>query len=176
MEELAIATTRLQLRQFRLGDVDDLHRLWNEPGVRKYLWDDRPVPRELVESIVERSVALFRELGFGLWAVLPKTADELIGFCGFWHFHESPKLGLIFGFGPAHWNKGFATEAATAMLRYAFETLLFQRIEASTDYANQASARVMERAGMTFWKRETTNGLDTVYYTISRQEFTQTIL
>ena len=62
------------------------------------------------------------------------------------------------------------------MLRYAFETLLFQRIEASTDYANQASARVMERAGMTFWKRETTNGLDTVYYTISRQEFTQTIL
>jgi len=96
MEELAIATTRLQLRQFRLGDVDDLHRLWNEPGVRKYLWDDRPVPRELVESIVERSVALFRELGFGLWAVLPKTADELFGFLRVLALSRTAKAGTDF--------------------------------------------------------------------------------
>jgi ribosomal-protein-alanine N-acetyltransferase len=176
MEEPAIATTRLRLRPFSLGDVDNLHMLWNEPGVRKYLWDDQPVPREQVESIIEHSIALFTDHGFGLWAVLSHTADELMGFCGFWHFHEPPKLELVFGIEPTRWNQGFASEILTAMLRYGFEKLSFQRIEASTDYANQASARVMERAGMTLWKRETTNGLDTIYYAISRQEFNRTIL
>jgi RimJ/RimL family protein N-acetyltransferase len=62
------------------------------------------------------------------------------------------------------------------MLRYGFEKLSFQRIEASTDAANEASSRVMEKVRMSFWKRETTNGLDTIYYAISRQEFNRTIL
>jgi ribosomal-protein-alanine N-acetyltransferase len=166
-----IATTRLRLRPLNRDDLDDLHRLWNEPGVRKYLWDDEAVPRERVESIIENNLASFKAHGFGLWAVLPQTVDELIGFCGFWHFHEPPKLELIFGIRPAQWNRGLATEAATAMLRYGFEELSFPRIEASTDAANQASSRVMEKAGMSFWKRETTNGLDTVYYAISKEAF-----
>jgi len=51
---------------------------------------------------------------------------------------------------------GLATEAATEMIRYGFDTLAFERFEASTDAPNAASVAVMERAGMTFWKRELT--------------------
>jgi len=50
--------------------------------------------------------------------------------------------------------------------RHGFETLRFDRVEASTDTANAASVRVMERAGMQCWKREMTNGLDTICYCI----------
>jgi ribosomal-protein-alanine N-acetyltransferase len=84
----------------------------------------------------------------------------LIGFCGFWHFHEPPELELLYGIAPDHWHKGLATEAANAMIRYGFDVLRFERIVASTDAANTASVRVMERAGLRFWKREMTNGLD----------------
>lgn len=169
----SITTARLRFRPFTRDDVDDLHLLWNDPAVRKYLWDDEIVPRQRVESIVENNLSSFTAHGFGLWAVSFLEVDEVIGFSGFWNFHESPKLELIFGFRPAHWNRGFATEAVSAMLRYGFEELSFLRIEGSTDAANESSSRVMERAGMAFLKRETTNGLDTLYYAVSREDFTK---
>jgi ribosomal-protein-alanine N-acetyltransferase len=164
-------TERLRLRPLTPDDVDDLHRLWVEPGVRRYLWDDEVIPRERVAAIVEESVASFESRGYGLWAVSPLAGEALLGFCGFWLFHEPPRLELLYGVAPAHWNRGFATEAARAVMRYGFEELSFERVEASTDAANAASARVMERIGMTFWKRELTDGLDTVYYAITREAF-----
>lgn len=171
MRLLRIGTARLRLRPFTLADVDELHRLWTEPGVRQYLWDDEVIPRERVESIIDTSLASFEAHGFGLWAVLPVAEEALIGFCGFWYFHDPPRLELLYGIAPAYWNKGLATEAARAMMKYGFEELSFERIEASTDAPNLASVRVMERAGMSFWKRELTNGLDTIYYAISREAF-----
>lgn len=168
-----IETTRLRLRPFTLDDVDDLHRLWTEPGVRQYLWDDEIIPRERAESIILSSLASFETNGYGLWALLTALEDALIGFCGFWSFHDPPRLELLYGITPAYWNQGLATEAARAMIRYGFEELSFERIEASTDAANLASSRVMERAGMSFWRREHTNGLETVYYAISREAFSR---
>src|SRR5687768_16704375 len=163
MRPKLIETLRLRLRPFSLDDVDELHRLWTDPGVRQFLWDDEVIPRERSESIIKTSLSLFAERGLGLWAVLPATGNELIGFCGFWFFHDPPRLELLYGILPAHWNTGLATEAADAMMRYGFEKLSFERIEASTDPTNEASVRVMEKAGMSFWKREMTNGQDTVY-------------
>jgi [ribosomal protein S5]-alanine N-acetyltransferase len=171
MRPLKIATSRLQMRPFRLHDVDDLHRLWAEPGVRKYLWDDEVIPRERVGSIIETSRVSFETNGYGLWGVFPGSKDLLIGFCGFWFFHEPPNLELLYGIAPAYWHQGLATEAALAVMRYGFEELSFERIEASTDAGNSASIQVMERTGMSFWKRELTNGLDTIYYAISRNDF-----
>jgi [ribosomal protein S5]-alanine N-acetyltransferase len=168
--ELTIETERLRLRPLAVADVDDLHRLFTQPGVRKYLWDDEIIPRERTTAVVEKSVASFETHGFGLWALSLKGSAELIGFCGFFHIHEPPRLELLYGIAPDHWNKGLATEAATAMNRYGFDGLGFERIEASTDAPNAASIRVMERAGMHFWKREMTNGLDTIYYAIDRAQ------
>ena len=75
-----------------------------------------------------------------------------------------------YGIAPGHWGRGLATEAAVAMIRYGFDVLGFARIQASTDAANTASVRVMERAGLRFWKREMTNGLDTIHCAIHRPQ------
>lgn len=136
--------------------------------MRQYLWDDEVITRERVEKLINTSLASFEKERFGLWAMVHGEEESLIGFCGFWFFHEPPRLELLYGLFPAHWHKGLATEAAKAMIIYGFKELLFERIEASTDAANLASTGVMERAGMNFWKRETTNGLDTIYFAISR--------
>ena len=68
----------------------------------------------------------------------------------------------------AHWNRGIATESARRVIRYAFMDLEFQSIEASTDIGNTASLRVLEKLGMAVDRRDVVDGLDTVFYTLSR--------
>ena len=166
-----IKTARLRLRPFGPDDVDDVHRLWREPEVRRYLWDDELISRERAAAVIEESIAAYESGGLGLWGVFRHDEELLVGFCGFWFFHEPPQLQLLYGIAPEHWGRGLATEAARAMMKYGFEELSFERIEASADAPHLASLRVMEKAGMRFEKRVCANGLDTVYYAAARSEF-----
>ena len=171
MTSREIETERLSLRPFTESDLDSLHQLWTEPGVRQYLWDDEVIPKERTRSIIETSIESFEANGFGLWAVFLRSDRAMIGFCGFWNFHDPPRLELLYGITASRWRQGFASEVARAMIRYGFEELSLERIEASTDAANLVSTSVMKAVGMSFWKRELTNGLETIYYAISREEF-----
>lgn len=166
-----IETARLRLRPFTSEDVDDFHHLLIDPDVRKYLCDDKVISKEQAASFIDGSLASFETNGFGLWAVLPREEDTLIGFCGFWFFYDPSELQLLYGIAPAHWGKGLATEIARAMIRYGFEEHSFDRILASADVPNLASLRVMEKAGMTFDKRVGINGLDLLYYAITQEAF-----
>ena len=171
MPNVVIETARLHLRPFASADLDDLHRLWTEPEVRRYLFDGEIIPRGLVGEEIAGSQERFKTKGCGLWSAFPKGADELIGFCGYRFFHQPPELQLLYGFAPAHWGRGLATEAARAMIRYGFEELALTRVIASADTVNASSLRVMEKAGMTFEKRAIVGGLDTTYYALSREAF-----
>jgi ribosomal-protein-alanine N-acetyltransferase len=170
MGSLLLETDRLRLCPLALDDADDLHRLWTDPGVRRYLWDGEAIPPEQTREIVLRSVELFEREGLGLWAVRPRERDGLIGFSGYWFFREPPELELLYGIAAEHWGRGYATEAARAMLRYGFERLGFDRVAASTDPPNAASIRVLEKLGMRFERRETIKGLGTVFYGITRDD------
>jgi ribosomal-protein-alanine N-acetyltransferase len=95
-------------------------------------------------------------------------AEPLIGFAGFWYFHDPPELELLYGLAPAHWGRGFATETAEALIQYGFDTLGWDVIQACTDAPNEASVRVMERLGLHFERRAMINGLDTLVYRLPR--------
>jgi ribosomal-protein-alanine N-acetyltransferase len=167
----AIKTKRLSLRPFTLADVDEIHQLWIEPSVRKYLWDDKIIPGEKAREVIAKSIELFNEKGFGLWAVTFHEQSTIIGFCGYWHFHEPPELEILHGISPEHWGKNLATEIAHAMLQFGFQYLKFDEIIASADAPNAASFRVMEKTGMQFLKRENKKGLDTIFYSIVKSDF-----
>jgi ribosomal-protein-alanine N-acetyltransferase len=166
-----IETARLWLRPCTPGDIDRLHQIWTEPGVRKYLWDDEIISRQQTIAIVEGSLEQFAAQGDGIWVMGLHDEVTVIGFCGFWFFHEPPQLELLYGLTTTSWNKGLTTEAARAMMRYGFEERDFSTILASTDAPNTASIRVMEKTGMTFQKREEAEGLDTIFYTVDRKAF-----
>lgn len=165
----SIETARLRLRPCRQDDIDVLHQIWTDPGVRKYMWDDQIIDRQQAAEVVETSLVQFHQQGDGLWVMMPGQDETCIGFCGFWLFHQPAQLELLYGLVPTHWNRGLATEAARALLRFGFEERGFTTITASTDAPNTASVRVMEKIRMRFHKRELSNGLDTIYYTISRK-------
>lgn len=165
-----IETDRLRLRPFGPEHTDAIHRLWIDPQVRKYLWDDALIPRARVMNIIESSMASFASNGFGLWLASLRRSQALAGFCGFWLFHEPPELELVYGAAPEHWGRRLATEMAGAMLRYGFEERRFERIVASVDAPNLASIRVLEKIGMRRVRRVLGEGRETLYYAITCQE------
>lgn len=166
-----IETARLWLRPLAPEDLDAIHHVWTEPGVRRYLWDGKAISREKAASVLARNAGYFEERGVGLWAVLRGEREELIGFCGFWPFGDASRFELAYGLAPSHWGAGLATEMARAAIRYGFEEAGFERITASADTPNMASLRVMQKAGMRYEKREVRDGQDTTYYSISREDF-----
>lgn len=165
-----IETARLRLRPCRRSDLDELHALFTDPGVRRYLLDDTVVSRDWVAAEITSSLESFADSGIGQWAILPAGGDELIGFTGYRRFH-APELELYYGLASSHWNRGLATEAARAMIRLGFEHHGFPSILASTDAPNAASARVLEKAGFRFEKRTRVAGLDTLIYRLDLCDF-----
>lgn len=158
----AIETARLRLRPATAADVDVLHRLWTDPDVRRYLWDDRVIERDVAAAVVEASGKDWDERGYGLWVV--EEGGAAVGFAGFRSSEDDPRPELLFGFLPSHWHRGLATEAANAALDYAAHILRCDAVWGATDPPNEASVRVMKRAGMVFERRGTLNGLETLFY------------
>lgn len=171
MRAHVIETARLRLAPFRADETEDLHRLWTEPPVRRFLWDDRVIPPEQTADIIRDSLRLFATDGFGLWSLRLRETGELAGFGGFWHFRDPPELELLLGLAEAWWGRGIAAEAGRALIRFAFETLGFGEVRGSTDAPNRASIRVMEKMGMEFDRRANVGGLDTVFYGIRRPDW-----
>lgn len=166
-----IVTERLALRPIDLDCVDALHSLWTEEPVRRFLWDGRRIPIHRTREIVETNRALFDEHGFGIWGVRERGCDELAGFSGYWHFRTPPSLELLFGVAAGHWNRGIATESSRRVIRYGFEKLGFSSIEASTDVANTASVRVLQKIGMSPTRREVVDGLETAFFELMRSDW-----
>lgn len=163
------------MRPFAAADVDDLHRLWVDPGVRKFLWDDQIISRETAVAVVESSIESFVNQGFGFWAIRFKNDQELIGFGGLRHFTEdggvTSEVEILYGVAPEHWGKGVATEVAGAVLRYGFEECELAHIYAGADPPNAASFRVIEKLGMKFARKIVVNGVEAVYYVMSRDDY-----
>lgn len=166
----ALVSERLRLRRLEPADRGALHRLWIDPDVRRYLWDDRVIDLETVDDVIARSQALFADEGFGLYALTRPGETELLGACGLYRFPER-EPELIYSIARGCWGEGLATEASRLVIADAFERLGFEQVLARTDTPNRASIAVMERLGMRFAGERVENGLPTVSYTLAREDW-----
>ncbi len=171
MSQPIIETARLVLRPFAAADTDELHRHWTDARVRRYLWDDRVIARGEAAEVVALSEEMFRSRGFGFWTLRDRGTRALAGYCGFRTLDETDDVEIGYAVEPARWGEGLATEAGRACLRYGFEALNLPRVLGITDYGNAASARVLEKLGMTFDRRAPHHGLDTLFYSLARENF-----
>lgn len=144
-----LCTNRLLLRPWTGEAVDSLHALWTAPEVRRYLWDDIVITREVVQTIVESHLESAARHGFGYWAVHVADESPLAGFCGFRFIDDGPEIELLYGLKGQQWGRGFATEASLAAIEYLWRSTEFEQVFARTDPPNEASVRVMVRLGMT---------------------------
>ena len=142
-----IRTERLVLRQWRLSDREPFAALNADPEVMEHF--PGPMTREETDAFVDRIEAHWRDRGFGLWAVEVPDEAGLIGFTGLavHPFMPTPEIGWRLA--REVWGRGFATEAARAVLADGFERVGLNEVVSFTIPANVRSTRVMERLGMT---------------------------
>jgi len=159
-----LETDRLVIRPFALDDAAEFRRLLNEAfGQDRYGAQD--TTRVLLEYNVTADKAhdALHQTPYGDRAIVLKREGTLIGAVGFAPClapfgrlrsfggtpHRTPEVGLFWALFPEHWGKGYATEAARAMVSYAFDGLELGRIVATTENDNVRSIAVMKRLGMT---------------------------
>jgi len=166
-----LETDRLVLRPIAAQDADGLHRISNEPGVRRYLWDDGPVEKATIRDLISQSIQMFSEESIGLFGIRRRCSESLIGFCGFVRLAGMDEPELAYELTQRAWGKGLATEASLACLRHAFEDADPGRVIAGADAQNAASLRVIEKLGMRFLGNMNPNGPEEPYYGVYQEVF-----
>ncbi len=102
----------------------------------------------------------------GLWAVILKADNSLIGRAGFVRYGEKPLIEVVYLFAKPYWGQGLATELLKGLLEYGFSTLGFTEIVAFGELENPATMRVMEKAGMSFEKETMYDGKPAKMYAV----------
>jgi len=147
---MIIETERLRLREFVEDDWRAVLAYQTDPlYLRYYSWTERTEAdvRSFVQMFVEQQRVELRAK-YQL-AVVLKESGQLIGNCGVRITqYARGEADIGYELDPRHWNKGYATEAARAMLDFGFEALNLHRIWAECVAENVGSARVLEKIGM----------------------------
>jgi len=143
-----LLTARLRLRPFTGADADDLFALHSSARALRY-WDSPPwTDRDRAERFLESCRAMADD-GSGARPAIEQSSDgSFVGWCGLTQWnptYRSASLGYCLR--EQAWGHGYATEAARALLRWAFDTLDLNRVQAEADTRNAASARVLEKLG-----------------------------
>lgn len=144
-----IETPRLILRKLRREDAQDMFEYASD---RELAFSGLWLPYdELQESIddIEDALKEYDDHTLLDWAVEHKADQKMIGRAGLQSYHpRHARADLSYAFNRKYWGQGIATEAITAILPFAFETLRLNRIGAYVLWDNHASMRVLSKIGM----------------------------
>lgn len=141
-------TARLRLRPFTEADTDAIYALMSNAYVLRY-WDAPPWrERAQAERFIARCQQMAQE-GSGVRLAIERTTDGLfIGWCVLAKWDPTYRSAMIgYCLADKAWGQGFATEAAGALLQWAFATLDLNRVQSGADTRNTASERVLEKLG-----------------------------
>ena len=145
---MILETERLYMREMTQEDFPALCRIMQDEEVM-YAYEGAFNDEE-VQGWLDRQRMRYQKLGFGLWAVVLKEFNEMIGQCGLtmqpWKEEEVLEIGYLFQ--RTFWHKGYAAEAARGCKKYAFEVLKAKEVCSIIRDTNTASRRVALRNGM----------------------------
>ena len=150
-----LETNRLVLRHLVMDDLDELFALYSDPEIRRYFPDGTKNYEETKEELEWFLDGHPEHPELGLWATIHKETGKFIGRCGLlpWEIDEKLEIEVAYLLDKNFWHQGLATEAATGILEYAFNTLNLSRIICLMDPDNGASQNVAKRIGMTLERK-----------------------
>ena len=143
-----LETERLILREMTLSDAEVFFKLRSNKIAMHYL--DRPLAKTIedaIDLIEKRKEMESAQTGLG-WAICLKSNGVVIGDMGFYRVdvnNQKTEIGYILN--PEYWRKGYASEAMDAVLKFGFEILNFNKIEADINPENQASINLATKMG-----------------------------
>jgi RimJ/RimL family protein N-acetyltransferase len=146
-----LETERLIIRHLTQDDAKFILELLNEPAFIRNIADRGVRTIQDAQAYIQNGpVDSYAKNGFGLFTVELKEAGIPIGMCGLIRRDVLPDVDLGYALLERYWNKGYAFEAAAAVLDYGYKTVGLKRIIAITAPYNDASAKVLEKIGFQF--------------------------
>ena len=141
-------TKRLYAREMCMSDMPALKKILQDKTVM--LAYEHAFSDEETLEWMNRQLDRYKEFGYGLWAVILKDTDEMIGQCGLSMQDIGTRKVLEIGYllQKEHWHKGYAIEAAIGCKKYAFEALKAEEVFSIIRDTNIASMNVAIRNGM----------------------------
>jgi len=176
-----LETGRLILREMTLDDIEFyFHHFNNEKIIEGSCF---PGPKDLDTAKAELELYCinpFKE-GTGIrWGIVRKDSDELVGTCGYYDWSKTSRRAEIgYDLDPTHWGHGIMTEALRVMLKYGFQEMGLNRIQAIIDSKNKRSINLVQRLDFkkegVLRQRSYFRGrfLDDVCFSILRKEWTE---
>lgn len=167
---LVATTDRLYLRRFVPADAMYLFALNSNPDVIRYTGDNSFYNMSAAKNFL-RDYDHYDQHGFGRWAVVLKSEEKFIGFCGLRMDEKSGDVDLGFRFFADYWSQGYATEAANAALRLGFDEFGLEAIIGRCLRENLPSISVLQKLGMEFSEVREESDLLWLIYSLDREKW-----
>jgi RimJ/RimL family protein N-acetyltransferase len=164
-----LETQRTFLREITVSDAENAYVLNLDPEVIQYTGDDSFESIEQARRFLE-NYDHYSTYGFGRWAIITKTDNEFIGWCGLKFTADLNEFDIGFRLFKKHWNKGYATETAKACIDLGFEQFGMTTIVGRAMKANIGSIRVLEKIGLTYKSTFDFDGQEGVIYQIEKNK------
>jgi len=144
-----LETERLILQEMTLDDVEFYFHHFNNDKIIEGCCFPGPRTLEAAKEELERyCISPFKEDKGIRWGIVRKGDNELIGTCGYYDWNKTTRRAEIgYDLDPAYWGQGIMTEALQTMLRYGFEKMRLNRIQAIIDSNNTQSMKLVYRLG-----------------------------
>ena len=165
-----VETERLDLRPFEAGDVDWYAAIRAKPEVVRHLPGGEPTAaraRPIAEATAPHFAGLWREVGYGPWAVVERQSGRPLGHAGVRLLPELGETEILYMLDTPAWGRGYATEAGRAARDFSFELLKLPRLIAFAVPEDTASTHVMEKLVMICEGVFPAFGLEVVRYGIA---------
>lgn len=145
-----LETNRLLLREISVEDVPRLFELYEDKDITLYMEDlFRPIEKEIeyTQNYIDN---IYNFYGYGIWLIVLKESNEIIGRCGVEFKEGFDGLELGFMLGKNYWHKGYALEACDAVIKYSSEYLGENNIRAIIHKDNTSSINLCKKLGFTY--------------------------
>ncbi|MGH4138762.1 GNAT family N-acetyltransferase [Clostridium sp.] len=142
-----LESDRVMYREVTSEDVEDIFKIYSDPEVAKYDWYKPIATKNDALSIINRYAKEFQNKEELTWGVARKYDNKIIGYCCLGSFNDDSRRSEIgYGFNRDEWNKGYATEAITVLVKFGFDIMNLNRIEATVTLGNGASVKALKKA------------------------------
>jgi [ribosomal protein S5]-alanine N-acetyltransferase len=158
-------TARLRCRRWMPADLQDIYAIYSDPVAMRWVGDGQPITQAQCIRWLEVTEGNYARYGYGMFLLEDRDSGEVVGCCGLIHPEGQPEAEIKYAFLQSHWGRGLASETVPAMLACAASRFGLQRVIATVAPENQASQRILAKAGMSLQKQRTDDdGSKTLVY------------
>lgn len=153
---MKITTERLVIRPFIEADKEVLIKIISNPDVMRFSLKGPITREEAEEQLRDKKVSFYKKKDYGMMALTRKEDNVLIGYAGLikQEIDGEQKTEISYSLHPDYWKQGFAIEAASAIVDYAFKILKLKELIAIINPDNAASIKLVEQLGMKMSKQQ----------------------